>query len=371
MKPLKNIRVVDFTTLLPGPLATLMLSDAGAEVIKIEKEGGEELRKAHPLIEGESVLFSMLNRGKKSIEIDLKNTKSYKKIIKLIKNSDVLIEQFRPGVMERLKLDWKNIKKINKKIVYCSITGYGQQGEKSDFAGHDLNYMAQSGLLSLSKSKDGIPVIPSTQIADIAGGTYPAVMNILLAIIKANRTGNGSYLDISMYENLIPLSWLGLSLEFFNKKPLKSNSLYLNGASPRYNIYRTSDKKYLAVGALEDKFWKNFCNIIKAPSNITDELISPDKSIKAVEKIIINKSSIFWKKKFEKEKNVCCTIVENINNLLKDKHIKSKGLFKNKIYMKKKSIPLIPTSIDKKISKLKPKNLSPELGEHNHILKKL
>ena len=207
MKPLQNITVIDFTTLLPGPLATLMLSDAGAEVIKIERKGGEELRKTPPFFKGESILFSMLNRGKKSIEIDLKNSTAYEKVTNLIKNSDILIEQFRPGVMKRLKLDWNTVKKINKKIVYCSISGYGQKGKKKDFAAHDLNYMAESGLLNLSKSQEGIPVIPPTQIADIAGGTYPAFMNILLALFQTKRTGLGCYLDISMYENLIPLSW--------------------------------------------------------------------------------------------------------------------------------------------------------------------
>ena len=301
MKPLKNITIIDFTTLLPGPLATLMLGDAGAEVIKIEKKGGEELRYSGPFLEGDSVVFSMLNRGKKSIEIDLKEVSSYQKIIKLIKNSDVLVEQFRPGVMKRLKLDWNSVRKINKKIIYCSITGYGQKGKKRGFAGHDLNYMAESGLLSLSKSKQGFPTIPPTQIADIAGGTYPAFMNILLALFKTQRTGVGSYLDISMYENLIPLSWAGISLELYNKKSDKYKNLNLNGYSPRYNIYETSDKKFLALGALENKFWKKFCDIIKAPLNVSNEVQGPQKTINAVRKIIIKRSSIFWKKKFEKE----------------------------------------------------------------------
>ena len=130
MKPLKGIRVIDFSTLLPGPLATLMLVDAGAEVIKIEKIGGEDLRKSKPFLKGNSVLFSLLNRGKKSIEVNLKNQIYLEKIKKLIKKSDVIIEQFRPGVMEKLGLGWKQVKKLNRNIVYCSITGYGQDGEK-------------------------------------------------------------------------------------------------------------------------------------------------------------------------------------------------------------------------------------------------
>ena len=371
MKPLNNITILDFTTLLPGPLATLMLCDAGANVIKIEKKGGEELRRTPPFYKGESILFSMLNRGKKSVEIDLKDETAYKKILNLVKSSDVLVEQFRPGVMKRLRLDWKTIKKVNKKIVYCSISGYGQKGVKSSYAGHDLNYMAESGLLSLSKNADGTPIIPATQVADIAGGTYPAFTNILLALFKAQKTGYGTYLDISMYENLIPLSWLSLALELFNKRPLNKKELYLNGASPRYNIYETKDNKFLALGALEDKFWKNFCKIIDAPASIVNENLGPEKTIFAVKRIIFEKTSTYWRKKFNNEKNVCCTLVENINNLLKDKHIIDKKIFNRKVSLKGRLIPLVPTSIDKNLSVLKNKNISPSLGQHNHLIKKL
>ena len=188
MKPLKGLKVIDFTTLLPGPLATLMLSEAGAEVFKIEKIGGEDARNLGPFLGSESLPFGMLNRGKKSIEIDLKSPSSHKKIIELIKEADVLVEQFRPGVMKRLKLDWNSLKKVNSRLIYCSISGYGQTGPKRNIAGHDINYMSQIGLLSLSTDLDGRPTIPASQYADIAGGSYPAFMNILLAIISRQKT---------------------------------------------------------------------------------------------------------------------------------------------------------------------------------------
>ncbi len=324
MKALQGIRVLDFSTLLPGPLATLMLVDAGAEVIKVEKIGGEDLRKSKPLVNGHSLLFTMLNRGKKSVEINLKDEKNRKKILKLIKKVDVIVEQFRPGVMKRLGLDWKTLKKINNKLVYCSISGYGQTGEKKFIAGHDLNYMAESGLLSLSTSKDGSPIIPNTQIADIAGGSYPAFMNIVLGLFKALKTKKGSYIDISMYENLIPLAWLGISHYFKEKKSPKNNSLHLNGGYHRYFIYETSDKKFLALGALEDKFWLRFCEIIKAPESITLEKSKIPIIIKKVQKIIKSKPSKYWKKKFFGETDVCCTMVEKIENLFKDYHLVKK-----------------------------------------------
>ena len=369
MKPLKGIKVIDFSTLLPGPLATLMLSDSGAEVIKIEKVGGEEMRKTSPLIKGESLLFNLLNRGKKSVEVDLRDKISLNAIIKLIKQCDVLVEQFRPGVMKRLGLDWASVKKINKKIVYCSITGYGQKGLKSRRAGHDINYLAESGLLSLSISKDGSPLMPLSQIADIAGGTYPAFMNILLGIIKAKAIGKGSYLDISMYENLIPLAWLGIGHFFHKGISPKSNSLGLNGGSARYNIYITKDKKYLALGALEDKFWINFCNLINAPSDVKYEKLENEMLKLEIQKIIRKKNSSFWKNKFEKEENVCCTLIKNIGEFMNDPHIKKKKIFSKKIKVGNRMFFSIPTAINKEISGIKDGLKAPLLGQHNRIIK--
>ena len=369
MKPLSGIKVIDFTTLLPGPLATLMLCEAGAEVIKIEKVGGEDMRNAEPILGKESVLFSMLNRGKKSIEINLKNKINFNKIIDLIKKSDVLVEQFRPGVMKRLGLDWKTVKKINKKIVYCSITGYGQQGIKKDKAGHDLNYLAESGLLKLSTSKNGVPVIPFSQIADIAGGSYPAFMNVLLALFQVQKTGLGSYLDVSMYENLIPLAWLGLSKGITEKNFPKENCIHLNGGLARYNIYETKDKKFLALGALEDKFWNKFCYMINAPKKIVEEKVSQKKIITAIKKIIKTKNEEYWKNKFDNQKDVCCTSINGLEDYMNDKHLIEKGIFTNKIMIDKKSIPLIPSALERKLVKVKKINKAPRLGQHNNMIK--
>ncbi len=369
MKPLAGIRVIDFSTLLPGPLATLMLSDAGAEVIKVEKIGGEDMRKSIPKINGESFLFAILNRGKKSIEIDLKKKDGYQRIKKLIKSCDVIVEQFRPGVMKRLGLHWSAVKKINKKVVYCSISGYGQIGKKSLRAGHDLNYMAESGLLCLSTSNNGAPTIPSTQVADIAGGTYPAFMNILLGIIKASKSGRGSYIDISMFENLIPLAWLGLGGYLYSGNSPKKNTLHLNGGIARYNIYKTKDKKYLALGALEDKFWQNFCEIIGAPAEVKNEEFNSDILINKIQNIVKKKSSLYWKKKFENQYNICCTPVGNISEFFNDEHIQKKELFKNIIEIGKKNYPLIPTAVSKDLSRIKKKSKAPKLGQHNYLIK--
>ena len=370
MKPLDGIKVLDFTTLLPGPLATLMLCDAGAEVIKIEKMGGEEMRNTEPKISNESVLFAMLNRGKKSIEVDLKNPDYLKKIKNLVKKCDVLIEQFRPGVMEKLGLGWKQVSKLNKKIVYCSITGYGQNGLKKNKAGHDLNYLAESGLLKLSHTKQNSPVLPITQIADIAGGSYPAFINILLALFNSKIKKKGSFLDISMYENLIPLAWLGLS-NLNAGKYHESQLLHLNGKLARYNIYATKDKKYIALGALEDKFWVKFCEIIKAPKNVKLEKFSQSMLINKVQSIIKKHNGRFWKKKFDNENNVCCTTVKSLKEFMQDKHIKNKKLFSNNIIVNKKKLFAIPTVLDRKLIKIKKNNTVPRLGQNNNLIKNL
>src|SRR3954470_10543807 len=175
MQPLKGVRVLDFSTLLPGPLATLILAEAGAEVIKIERPGrGDEMRSYEPKFGTDSVNFAMLNRGKRSIALDLKDKAALGKLKPLLVTADVVVEQFRPGVMDRLGLGYESLSKINPRIIYCAITGLGQDGPSALVAAPDLNYVAQQGLLGLAAGADGAPVVPPALIADIAGGTYPA-----------------------------------------------------------------------------------------------------------------------------------------------------------------------------------------------------
>jgi crotonobetainyl-CoA:carnitine CoA-transferase CaiB-like acyl-CoA transferase len=183
-QPLAGVRVIDFSTLLPGPLATLMLAEAGAEIVKIEKPWlGDELRAYAPQSGGSSIGFALLNRGKRSVALDLKDPAARGRLLPLLRTAAVLVEQFRPGVMARLGLGYEAIREINPRIVYCSITGYGQSGPKAAVAGHDLNYGAETGLLALAAGGPaGAPTVPPGLIADIGGGALPAVINILLAL---------------------------------------------------------------------------------------------------------------------------------------------------------------------------------------------
>ena len=223
-------------------------------------------------------------------------------------------------------------------------------------------------MLKFSSAKDGTPILPITQIADIAGGSYPAFMNILLALFKAKNQNKGSFLDISMYENLIPLAWLGLS-NLSAKSFDESQPLYLNGQIARYNIYETKDNKYLALGALEDKFWIKFCEIIKAPKEVVLEKLPHKALIKEVQSIIKEKNMSFWKKKFDNENNVCCTAIKSLNEFMQHKHIKNKKIFACNISMIGKEIFAIPTDLDRKLVKMGRKNIAPILGADNNMIK--
>src|SRR6185312_2140803 len=270
-RPLAGVRVLDFTTLLPGPMATLLLAEAGAEVIKLERPGGEDMRAYPPFWGKDGASFALLNRGKKSITADLKDDATRERVLVLADTCDVVIEQFRPGVMDRLGLGYEALRRRNPRLVYCAITGYGQNGPRRDRAGHDLNYIGDAGLLSLSSGPPGSRVVPPALMADIAGGAYPAVMNILLALRQRDLTGEGAYLDVSMADNMFPFMFWALGNGFAaNAWPQNSDQL-LSGGSPRYHLYETRDGKIAAVAALEQKFWLTFTRAIGLETDYIDD----------------------------------------------------------------------------------------------------
>ena len=363
---LEGIKVIDFSTLLPGPLASLFLSETGAEVIKIEKPGvGDEIRLSNPQWGEQSVSFSLLNRGKKSLSLDLKDPKNLKILIPILKEADIIIEQFRPGVMKRLGLDYESIKKINQDIIYVSITGYGQYGPKSMVAGHDLNYIGNAGLLSISMGRENDTVVPPALVADIAGGSYPAVINILLALRKRDLNKEGSYIDLSMTENLFPFMFWGLGSGFaHNKWPGNSDGV-LSGGSPRYNIYKTSDGSYVAAAPLEDRFWNKFCEAIELPKKFIKMQNDQEKVIKEIRKIIGQKEKNYWLDVFNKA-DCCCSIVKSIEEAINDNHFKVRKIFENKIINNLgEEIPALPIPVDIQFRKDQKRVSAPSLGDIN------
>jgi alpha-methylacyl-CoA racemase len=308
-RPLSGIRVLDMSTLLPGPLATLLLAEAGAEVLKVERPGmGDEMRSYSPKLGESSANFALLNRGKSSVVADLKDPSGKAQVFALAREADVLVEQFRPGVMGRLGLGYEEVSEANPRIVYCSITGYGQNGADAQRAAHDLNYMAESGLLDLVRDDSGNPSLPPVLAADIAGGAYPAVINIMLALRAREATGRGAHLDVAMRANLGTLAyWVQATHAGGGTWPRPGGEL-LTGGSPRYRIYRTADGRHLAVAPLEDRFWQRFCELIDLPAHHRDDSVDPERTIAAVADRIGSRTAQEWRSVFG-DGDVCCAVV--------------------------------------------------------------
>jgi alpha-methylacyl-CoA racemase len=344
IQPLRGIKVLDFSTLLPGPLASLMLAEAGADVVKVERpNGGDDMRRFAPEFGADSAVFALLNRGKKSMTIDLKDPAQKARVIEMVRDSDIVIEQFRPGVMDRLGLGYDALREIKPRIVYCSITGYGQSGPKAQVAGHDLNYLAETGMLSNSADANGHPVLPPGLIADIGGGALPAVFNILLALRHAESSGVGCKLDVSMSDNLFAWQYTPLALSFVGQQSKPGSELNFGG-SPRYQLYPTADGRYLAAAPMEQKFWDAFCELIGLEAALRDDSRDPGKTMAAVERIIAQRTSTQWRETFA-GMDVCCSIVLTMNEALADPHFTERGLFKSTVKSGAATMPALPVPL--------------------------
>ena len=360
--------MLDFSTLLPGPLATLLLAEAGAEVIKIERPGrGDEMRSYLPRFGTDSVNFALLNRGKRSIAIDLKDSAAVGKLMPLIESADVVVEQFRPGVMDRLGLGYQALAKLNPRIIYCAITGYGQHGPRADVAAHDLNYIAEAGLLALAAGADGAPVPPPALIADIGGGTYPAVINILLALRERDRTGKGCKLDVAMADNLFAfMYWAMGNGEVAGEWPKPGGEL-VTGGSPRYNVYRTSDGKFVAAAPLEQKFWDNFCALIGLAPEFQSDSRDPAATRRAVAEKIAAKTADEWRALFA-GKDICCCVMASLQDAMRDPHFIARGVFGAKLEADGKQMTALPVPVAPQFRATADTASYPALGEANSLL---
>ncbi|MBK7659087.1 MAG: CoA transferase [Betaproteobacteria bacterium] len=362
MLPLEGIRVLDFSTLLPGPLASLILAEAGAEVIKVERPGGEEMRAYAPQVAGESANFALLNRGKRSIEIDLRETGAAASLLALAPTVDVVLEQFRPGVMARLGLGYDAWREANPRILYCAITGYGQDGPDAARAGHDLNYQAGSGVLSLSAGSDGTPGMPPVLLADIAGGSYPAVINILLALRQRDRTGVGGFLDIAMAENLLPFLFWGLAQGQATGRFPRANDAQFTGASPRYRIYRTACGRHLAAAPLENKFWQAFCEAIGLPAAHRDDALDPAATIEAVSRRLAERNADHWEGVF-RAADCCVSVVRTLDEAVRDLHLAARGVFGREVRVEGHVLQAMPVALVRSLRRRESRVGSPALGE--------
>jgi len=259
-RPLEGVTVLDLSRYLPGPLATKILRDMGAKIIKVEPPNGDALRYVPPMIDGIGASFTALNAGNQSIAINLKDPEGIALLRKMVTEVDVLVESFRPGVMGKFGLGAEALLEINPRLIYCAITGYGQTGPLRDQAGHDLNYLARAGILGTFGPPGLPPTTPGVQIADIGGGSQPAVIQIVAALLQRERTGKGAILDISITDCVKIFGVLGMSED--------RGAGMLTGAAPCYRSYETADGKYVSMGALEPRFFGAFCMAIERPDLI-------------------------------------------------------------------------------------------------------
>ncbi|HEX2296140.1 MAG TPA: CaiB/BaiF CoA-transferase family protein [Actinomycetota bacterium] len=321
--PLEGLRVLDLTRLLPGGYATCLLADLGADVVKVEEPGrGDYIRVMPPMVGDVSANHIALNRNKRSITLNLKMPEGRAVFEELVPSFDVVVESFRPGVMERLGVGWASLSKLHPGLVYCAITGYGQDGPRATAAGHDVDYAAYSGVLGIIGEPGGRPVVPGVQIGDLAGGGMAAVIAILAALRKRDATGEGDFCDVSMTDGLV--SWLSIhAASFFATGAVpRRGEMHLSGAYPCYRVYPASDG-WLAVGALEPQFWVALCRAVDRPDLEGDGFAvgeRRDEVVAALEELFSSRTRAEWMEHFG-EADVCVAPVNDLAEAFADEQV--------------------------------------------------
>lgn len=362
--PLEGVRVLDFSVQLPGPLATLYLAEAGASVVKVERPGTGDIARLSGQANGETIEFALLNRGKRSIVLDLKNHGDLATAQRLAAEADILVEQFRPGTMEKLGLGYEALKASNPGLIYCSISGYGQTGRLRLRAGHDLNYAARSGMLDISQGSDGAPSLPPTQVADIGGGSFPAVMNILLALRKRDQTGEGAYLDIAMADNLFGWMRRPLAKVFVGEPCFPRGQHPSAGGLARYNIYETADGRHLAVAALEEVFWQKLCDLVGVESEHRDDHAEPKRVRERLAAKFIKRTAAQWLEAFGQH-DVCVEVVHSVKEAVQASSSGGRPVFEDELVLANgRRIPALPIPIVRELRRGGGLPY-PELGEWN------
>ena len=330
MGSLDDLKILDFSTLLPGPYATLMLADMGAEVLKISSASRPDIVLDYPPFIGDtgvSASQAWLGRNKKTMFLNLKTGEGKAVVKELVKEYDIVLEQFRPGVMEKLGLGYEDLKAVNPKLIYCSLTGYGQTGPLRDAAGHDINYMSRSGIISQAGRRESGPSLMNFQIADIAVGSMNSVIGILSAVNYRKNTGKGQYIDVAMMDGCVPFNSLdGAGFLVSGKEP-KREGERLNGGCI-YDFYETKDGEYLSVGSLEPQFWSRFCTAIGREDLIGGTVYPPNiDEVKAeIRGILKKKTRDEWVEVFS-HYDACVQPVLNLKEaLLEDEQVKEREM---------------------------------------------
>jgi crotonobetainyl-CoA:carnitine CoA-transferase CaiB-like acyl-CoA transferase len=375
MMALEGVKIIDLTRLAPGPFCTMLLADLGADVLKIEEPSIPAGRRASqaegagtalpPLLSPDSP-YHALHRNKKSIVINLKTEEGKSLLYKLTKKADVLVEQMRPGVSKRLGIDYETIKRLNPQIVYCSITGYGQNGPYRDMAGHDINYISFAGALSLIGERGRRPTIPLNILGDYAGGSLYAAMGILAAIIARGKTGRGQYVDISMTDGVVSLLTRVYSDYFESGVVPERGNHFISGAFPFYDVYETKDEKYVTIGSIEPWFYSNLCKALGR-----DDLIqwqgakeSKKEEIRSIfQSIFRNKTRDEWFEILSKA-DICGAKVLSLDEAVGDHQMKERRMFVELNHPEKGKIKQVGIAVKLSETPGSIRSFPPRRGEH-------
>lgn len=328
---LQGLKILDFSSLLPGTFATMIFADLGAEVLHVESRRRVDMMRIMPPYddERESYIHQHLNRSKKSICLNLKDPEAVEIVKKLIMEYDIVIEGFRPGVMKRLGIDYDSLKKVNPKLIYCSITGFGQTGPYSKRPGHDNNYLSIAGVLDHSRLKGKKPASMGIQIADIAGGTLHAAVGVLAAALHREKTGEGKYIDISMTDAVFTMNALYGTAYLGSGMLPKPEEEILNGGT-FYDFYQTKDGRYFSVGSLEPHFRKMLCEALEIPeliqSTFNDSPYTQKRFKEAIKDAFLTKTFDEWLEVFNEDFEGCVEPVLNVKEAMEHPHFKARNM---------------------------------------------
>ncbi|WP_242342737.1 CaiB/BaiF CoA transferase family protein [Anaeromyxobacter terrae] len=368
MLPLEGLRVLDLSRLLPGPFATLVLADLGADVVKIEEpQGGDALRSLPPLAGEASGAFHALNRNKRSLALDLRRPEGVAAFLRLAARADVVVESYRPGVLDRMGLGWAALHAASPRLVLCSITGYGQDGPYASRAGHDVDYCAIAGVLGLNGEPER-PAVPGVQVADLAGGAWPAVAGVLAALVRRATTGEGAHVDVSMVEGALALMTLPFAMAWARGAPSVRGRELLSGGAASYGVYRTKDGRFVALGALEPKFFSALCEAVGRPELAPRQLEHGGAGPRAeLEAIFAARTRDEWAD-FAAAHDVCLAPVLEGDEPRSDPHLAARGAFiEVATPWEGRGIPGIATPVRLRGEEA-PRRPAPRLGEHGEAV---
>lgn len=369
--PLTGVKVLDLSLLLPGPLCSQHLADMGAEVIKVENPRlGDMTRYLTAKVSkgdfAEAGAFLQLNRNKKSITVNIKREGGRAVIMRLLQDADILLEGFRPDTLNELGIGYEQLKEKFPRLIYCAISGYGATGKYKEHAGHDANYIARAGLLSLNGVKGGPPVVPGFQVADIAGGTLTALSAILAALYAREKTGKGQFIDVSMQDGAIP--FLALTLGEYigtGKEPERGNDM-LSGMLPNYRVYETKDGKYVMLAALEEKFFQTFLRQIEREDilkNMSRDEAGYAAASRELEQVFQSRTYAEWAALFENPDSCFCG-VSSLGEVLQDEHLRERGTIIELDHPKLGKVPVIGSPFHFSETPVTYRLAPPAMGEH-------